>query len=225
MKGSAAGARGRAYALDAATGEIVWTFWSCPGPGEFGNDTWAGTSWKTGGAVPWIHPAIDPDLGLVYWAFGNPYPRTDGSTRAGTNLFANSLVALDAKTGKRRWHFQSVHHDIWDCDNVMAPCCRPGDRRQGCARSSSTAARRACSTSSTAPPARPCTALRSARSRRTRGSSPGRPSRSPAASRSSRAVPERRRRHPAGALLPHGPDLHAHLGPADHHLPRRGRRR
>ena len=121
MNGSVSGARGHAYALDAATGAIVWTFWSCPGTGEYGNDTWAGTSWKSGGAVPWVHPAIDPDLGLLYWAFGNPYPRTDGSTRKGTNLFANSLVALDAKTGTRSWHFQSVHHDLWDCDNAMAP--------------------------------------------------------------------------------------------------------
>src|SRR4051812_8873745 len=121
MQGSTGGARGRAYALKAATGEIVWTFWSAPGPGEFGNDTWEGDSWKTGGAVPWIHPAVDPQLGLVYWTFSGPYPRTDGSARAGDNLFANSIVALDAKTGRRRWHFQSVHHDIWDMDNVMAP--------------------------------------------------------------------------------------------------------
>ena len=121
MQGSTAGARGRAYALDAATGEIAWTFWAVPGPGQFGDDTWEGDSWKTGGAVCWIHPAIDPELGPVYWTFGNPYPRTDGSTRGGDNLFANSLVALDAKTGKRRWHFQSVHHDIWDYDNVMSP--------------------------------------------------------------------------------------------------------
>jgi PQQ-dependent dehydrogenase (methanol/ethanol family) len=121
MQGSTVGARGRGYALDAATGQIVWTFWSCPGPGEYGNDTWAGNSWTSGGAVTWVHPAVDPDLGLVYWTFGNPYPRTDGSSRAGTNLFANSLVALDAKTGVRRWHFQSVHHDLWDCDNAMAP--------------------------------------------------------------------------------------------------------
>jgi PQQ-dependent dehydrogenase (methanol/ethanol family) len=121
MNGSVVGARGHAYALDAATGKIAWTFWSCPGPGEYGNDTWAGTSWQSGGAVPWVHPAIDPDLGLLYWAFGNPYPRTDGSSREGTNLFANSLVALDAKTGVRSWHFQSVHHDLWDCDNAMAP--------------------------------------------------------------------------------------------------------
>ena len=131
MEGSTAGARGRAYALKAATGELAWTFWSVPGPGQFGNQTWEGDSWKTGGAVPWIHPAIDPDLGLVYWTFGNPYPRTNGSTRGGDNLFANSLVALDAKTGQRQWHFQSVHHDIWDYDNVMAPVLIDlRDRRQ-----------------------------------------------------------------------------------------------
>ncbi|MEU5322013.1 PQQ-binding-like beta-propeller repeat protein [Streptomyces sp. NPDC021056] len=120
-EGSTAGARGRGYALNADTGDVVWTFWGPPGPGEFGHDTWEGDSWKTGGAVPWIHPAVDPELGLVYWTFGNPYPRTDGSSRGGDNLFANSIVAIDAKTGKRRWHFQSVHHDIWDADNVMAP--------------------------------------------------------------------------------------------------------
>lgn len=122
MEGSTNGVRGRAYALDAATGRVVWRFWTVPGPGEFGHDTWeAGDAWKTGGAVPWIHPSIDPELGLVYWTFGNPYPRTDGSARPGNNLFANCIVALDAKTGKRRWHFQSVHHDIWDYDNVMSP--------------------------------------------------------------------------------------------------------
>ncbi|MEV5759508.1 PQQ-binding-like beta-propeller repeat protein [Streptomyces tendae] len=120
-QGSTAGARGRAYALDADTGDVAWVFWGAPGPGEYGHDTWEGDSWKTGGAVCWIHPAVDPELGIVYWTFGNPYPRTDGSTRGGDNLFANCLVAIDAKTGKRRWHFQSVHHDIWDYDNVMSP--------------------------------------------------------------------------------------------------------
>ncbi|GAA4811721.1 PQQ-binding-like beta-propeller repeat protein [Streptomyces ziwulingensis] len=120
-QGSTAGARGRAYALDAATGEVSWVFWGTPGPGEYGHDTWEGDTWKTGGAVCWIHPAVDPELGLVYWTFGNPYPRTDGSSRGGDNLFANCLVALDAKTGERRWHFQSVHHDIWDYDGVMSP--------------------------------------------------------------------------------------------------------
>ena len=119
----------------------------------------------------------------MYWAFGNPYPRTDGSTREGTNLFANSLVALDAKTGTRRWHFQSVHHDLWDCDNVMAPVLAdleidgrvPQGRRlrqQGGHVLHPGPSHRQT----------PCRALRSAPSRRTRGSSPGRPSRSPAAS-------------------------------------------
>jgi PQQ-dependent dehydrogenase (methanol/ethanol family) len=121
MSGSTGGARGRCYGLDAATGAVRWTFWAVPGPDEYGHDTWEGESWRTGGAVPWIHPAVDPDLGCVYYTFGNPYPRLDGSTRGGDNLFANSMVALDAKTGVRRWHFQSIHHDIWDYDNVMAP--------------------------------------------------------------------------------------------------------
>jgi PQQ-dependent dehydrogenase (methanol/ethanol family) len=121
MQGSVVGARGRAYALHASTGEIAWTFWGAPGPGEYGHDTWEGDSWRTGGAVTWMAPALDPDQGLLYWAFGNPYPRTDGSSRGGDNLFANTLVALDARTGTRRWHFQSVHHDIWDLDNVMSP--------------------------------------------------------------------------------------------------------
>jgi PQQ-dependent dehydrogenase (methanol/ethanol family) len=123
--GSADSRRGVAHAVDAATGKVVWRFYGTPGPGEFGNDTWEGDSWRQGGASPWMHPAIDPELGLVYWTFGNArdlhYMAVDGSTRGGQNLFANSLVALDAKTGKRRWHFQSVHHDIWDMDGVMAP--------------------------------------------------------------------------------------------------------
>jgi PQQ-dependent dehydrogenase (methanol/ethanol family) len=142
--GSDDGSRGAAFAMRADTGDVVWKFYGTPGPGEFGHDTWEGDSWQVGGADPWMNPAIDPQLGLVYWTFGNAKaggdpadgthvdtnvadvpPRgvtaVDGSTRGGLNLFANSLVALDLKTGKRRWHFQSVHHDIWDMDNVMAP--------------------------------------------------------------------------------------------------------
>lgn len=145
--GSNDGSRGAAFALRADTGNVVWKFYGTPGPGEFGHETWEGDSWRSGGADPWMNPAIDPKLGLVYWTFGNakagptfndtmrggpnvadgpPGPplgagAVDGSMRGGANLFANSLVALDLKTGKRRWHFQSVHHDIWDMDNVMAP--------------------------------------------------------------------------------------------------------
>jgi alcohol dehydrogenase (cytochrome c) len=115
--------RGAALALDATTGEKLWHFWGAPGPGEFGNDTWEGDSWQEGGTSPWIHPAIDPDLGTVFFTFGNVRAGSsqDGSTRGGDNLFANSLVALDLESGAYKWHFQSIHHDIWDMDNVMAP--------------------------------------------------------------------------------------------------------
>ena len=127
--GSNDGPRGVAMAFKADTGEIAWKFYGIPGTGEFGNDTWEGDSWKLGGASPRMNPAIDPELGLLYWTFGNARRgvsgggagAVDGSDRGGQNLFANSLVALDLKTGKRLWHFQSIHHDIWDMDNVMAP--------------------------------------------------------------------------------------------------------
>jgi PQQ-dependent dehydrogenase (methanol/ethanol family) len=121
--GSNDGSRGVATALRADNGELLWKMYGAPAPGEFGNDTWEGESWKTGGASPWMAPAIDPQLGLIYWTFGNSRSGSavNGATRGGMNLFANSLVALDLKTGKYRWHFQSVHHDIWDMDNVMTP--------------------------------------------------------------------------------------------------------
>jgi PQQ-dependent dehydrogenase (methanol/ethanol family) len=116
--------RAAALALNAADGSLVWNFWGAPGPGELGNDTWAGESWKAGGATPWMHPALDPELGLIYWTFGNARGNgssQDGSGREGQNLFSSSIVAMEIKTGKYRWHFQSVHHNIWDMDNVMAP--------------------------------------------------------------------------------------------------------
>ncbi|WP_433046099.1 PQQ-binding-like beta-propeller repeat protein [Dactylosporangium sp. CS-033363] len=118
------GDRGAALAVNAADGELVWHFWGAPGPGELGNDTWEGDSWRTGGATPWMHPALDPELGLVYWTFGNARgsrSSQDGSLRGGANLFSSSIVALEIGTGKYRWHFQSIHHGIWDMDNVMAP--------------------------------------------------------------------------------------------------------
>ncbi|HTJ35786.1 MAG TPA: PQQ-binding-like beta-propeller repeat protein [Dactylosporangium sp.] len=118
------GDRGAALAVDAGTGELVWHFWGAPDPGELGNDTWEGDSWQTGGATPWMHPALDPELGLVYWTFGNARgsrSSQDGSQRGGMNLFSSSIVAMEIKTGKYRWHFQSIHHGIWDMDNVMAP--------------------------------------------------------------------------------------------------------
>jgi alcohol dehydrogenase (cytochrome c) len=111
--------RGRVKAYDAATGALVWTFYTIPGPGEFGHDTWPSynDTWKYGGAAVWQTPAVDPELGLVYFSTGNPGPDLNGSVRPGDNLFSVSIVAIEAKTGKYRWHFQQVHHDIWDYDS------------------------------------------------------------------------------------------------------------
>ena len=104
--------RGRVKAFDAKTGKLVWTFYTIPGPGEFGHDTWPDNSdaWKTGGATVWQTPAVDPNLGLLYFSTGNPGPDFTGSVREGDNLFSVSMVALDVKTGEYRWHFQQVHH-------------------------------------------------------------------------------------------------------------------
>jgi quinohemoprotein ethanol dehydrogenase len=118
FNGGEMGTRGRIKAYNAKTGKLVWTFFTVPGPGEFGSDTWPKDSdaWTRGGANIWQTPAIDPELGLIYFSTANPGPDLNGSVREGNNLFANSIVALDVKTGKYRWHFQEVHHDIWDYD-------------------------------------------------------------------------------------------------------------
>jgi quinohemoprotein ethanol dehydrogenase len=116
--GGERGIRGRVKAFDAKSGALVWTFYTIPGPGEIGHDTWPQDNeiWQDGGAPVWNTPAVDPELGLIYFGTGNPGPDYNGSVRRGDNLFATSIVALDAKTGKYRWHFQQVHHDIWDYD-------------------------------------------------------------------------------------------------------------
>ena len=125
MSGAENGVRGRLYALDAQTGKEVWRFYTVPGPGDFGGDTWPSPNdpdpvkrdaYLHGGATVWQAPAIDPELGLIYVSTGNAGPDYDGSVRPGDNLFAASILALDAKTGQYRWHFQEVHHDIWDYD-------------------------------------------------------------------------------------------------------------
>jgi PQQ-dependent dehydrogenase (methanol/ethanol family) len=121
VAGGEGGVRGQFGAYDAATGKELWKFWTLPGPGEFGHDTWEGDSWKYGGGPVWTHPALDPDLGMVYIAVGNAGPDNDGRDRGGDNLFTASIVALDARTGAYKWHFQEVHHDIWDYDNSASP--------------------------------------------------------------------------------------------------------
>ena len=117
--GGELGTQGRIKAYDAETGKLVWTFHTIPGPGEFGHETWPqdNDAWKYGGAPIWQTPAVDPDLGMIYFSTGNAAPDFNGSTRAGDNLFTVSIVALDVKTGRYRWHFQQVHHDIWDYDS------------------------------------------------------------------------------------------------------------
>ena len=110
--------RGRVKAYDAADGSHLWTFYTVPGPGEFGHDTWSQDNevWRFGGATVWTTPAVDPDLDLVYFSTGNPGPDFNGSVRPGDNLFSASIVAVDAHSGEYRWHFQQVHHDLWDYD-------------------------------------------------------------------------------------------------------------
>ena len=110
--------RGRVKAYDAETGALVWTFYTIPGPGEYGHDTWPADSdiWMYGGGSVWQTPAVDPELGLVYFTTGNAGPDFNGAIRPGDNLFTSSVVALDIRTGTYRWHYQMVHHDIWDYD-------------------------------------------------------------------------------------------------------------
>jgi len=100
------GIRGFVAAYAARDGQLLWKFNTVPGPGEAGHDTWAGDSWRTGGAPTWTTGAYDAKLNLLYWGVGNPAPVFQGGQRAGDNLYSNSVVALDALTGKLRWHFQ-----------------------------------------------------------------------------------------------------------------------
>ena len=113
-----AGGQGRIVAVDAATGEIAWTFFVVPRPGEFGHETWPQDSntWELGGGGVWLVGTVDPDLGMVYFSTGNPVPMFGGEIRAGDNLFTASVLALDIETGERRWHYQVVRHDVWDAD-------------------------------------------------------------------------------------------------------------
>jgi len=116
--GAEFGVRGRVKAYDAKDGSLVWTFYTVPGPGEIGHDTWPQDNevWRSGGATVWQTPALDPELGLLYFSTGNAGPDFNGAIRPGDNLFSASIVALDVRTGKYRWHFQEVHHDLWDYD-------------------------------------------------------------------------------------------------------------
>jgi glucose dehydrogenase len=115
-------APGDIRAFDVRTGALVWTFHTVPRPGELGYDTWPPDAWKTvGGANNWGELSIDAKRGIVYVPTGSPKYNFYGGNRQGANLFGDCLLALEARTGKRLWHFQTVHHDIWDLDNNSAP--------------------------------------------------------------------------------------------------------
>jgi quinoprotein glucose dehydrogenase len=115
-------APGDIRAYNVITGRLVWTFHTIPHPGEFGYDTWPKDAWKySGGTNTWGEITVDVKRGIAYFPTGSPTYDYFGADRIGSNLFANSLVALDARTGKRLWHFQLVHHDLWDYDTTAAP--------------------------------------------------------------------------------------------------------
>ncbi|HEY8572896.1 PQQ-binding-like beta-propeller repeat protein [Phenylobacterium sp.] len=108
--------------FDVRTGKLLWTFNVVPQPGEFGNETWENGSWAwAGNSGAWTMMSADPETGYVYFATDTPSNDFGGVERPGDNLFAESLLVLDSKTRKRVWHFQTVHHGIWDYDNPAAP--------------------------------------------------------------------------------------------------------
>jgi alcohol dehydrogenase (cytochrome c) len=121
ISGGEAGIRGFLDAYEAKTGKLAWRLWTIPGPGEPGHETWAGDSWKTGGGPTWVTGSYDPDLNLIYWGTGNPGPDWNGDVRPGDNLYTCSLLAIDAATGKLRWHFQFTPHDTHDWDATEIP--------------------------------------------------------------------------------------------------------
>jgi alcohol dehydrogenase (cytochrome c) len=121
VAGGEFGIRGFIDAYEAQTGKRAWRFYTIPGPGEPGHNTWAGDSWKIGGVGVWVTGAYDPEQNLVFYGTGNPGPDYHSASREGDNLYSTSLVALDADTGKIRWHYQFTPHDLHDWDATEVP--------------------------------------------------------------------------------------------------------
>ncbi|MEO8050157.1 MAG: PQQ-binding-like beta-propeller repeat protein [Acidobacteriota bacterium] len=115
------GIRGFIGAWNVATGKLAWRFWTVPKPGEKGSETWKGDAIGVGGGSTWLTGTYDEETGLLYWPTGNPFPDTDGTERGGDNLYTNSDLALDPKTGELRWYFQFTPHDLHDWDAVQPP--------------------------------------------------------------------------------------------------------
>jgi len=127
VAGGEYGIRGFLDAYDAKTGKRCWRFNTIPEPGEKGAETWTGNTWKQGGAPTWLTGSYDPELNLIIWGTGNPSPDWNADVRPGDNLYSDSAIALDADTGKLRWHFQFVPHDSHDWDAVQIPVLVDGD--------------------------------------------------------------------------------------------------
>mgnify|MGYP005844224559 CR=1 FL=1 len=121
VSGGDEGVRGFLDGYRASTGERVWRFWTAPAPGEPFSETWRGRDIEHGCAAAWFTGTYDPGTELVYWPTGNPCPDYDGAEREGDNLFSNSVLALDPKTGERKWHFQFTPHDLHDWDATQTP--------------------------------------------------------------------------------------------------------
>src|SRR6266403_1040703 len=114
--------KGMVLAFDVRTGRRLWQFNTIPRPGEFGNDSWLNESWAVNGNTGvWSQIAVDEELGLVYLPVETPSSDFYGASRPGNNLFGDTIVCVDLKTGQRKWHFQLVHHPIWDYDMSSAP--------------------------------------------------------------------------------------------------------
>jgi quinohemoprotein ethanol dehydrogenase len=138
--GAEFGTRSFLEAMDAATGKQVWRWYTTAGPGEPGGNTWPSGSkeYLRGGATIWQAPAVDPKLGLLYFSTGNAGSDWYGGQRPGKNLYAASIVALDLKTGKLKWYYQQVHHDIWDYDSASPVVLFDAGGKQGIAQASKT---------------------------------------------------------------------------------------
>jgi alcohol dehydrogenase (cytochrome c) len=119
--GAELGIRGFIAAYDAKTGKEMWRFYTIPGPGEPGHETWTADAWKRGGGSIWVTGSYDPELDLMYWGIGNPGPDWNPMMRPGDNLYSDSVVALDPDSGKLKWHFQFTPHDGFDFDSVQVP--------------------------------------------------------------------------------------------------------
>lgn len=115
------GVRGFIAAFDTVTGKEKWRFWTIPGPGEKGNESWPGDMYKRGGGTTWMPGTFDPELNTLYWGTGNPAPDFYGETRPGDDLYTDSVIALDPDTGQLKWYFQFTPHDLSDYDSTETP--------------------------------------------------------------------------------------------------------